>query len=210
MRRLSIGGMHAGATMLLLTSGLWACGHQEAERKTAVENKTAAPAPQKTGIAVARDIMAQWKEKNPGREWIEKERETHVIVPPVDNKDLVGDPQGHTYGRVTDMDVRTWQRETLRLVADGSRVFHSADELSSTIAVSCDMCHPDAANTHPETYPKFQVQMGRVALLRDMINWCIEQAVRGQRLAPDSTKMRALEAYIYAQRKGTPLQYGKR
>jgi len=30
------------------------------------------------------------------------------------------------------------------------------------------MCHPDAANTHPETYPKYQVQLQRVALLRDM------------------------------------------
>ena len=72
------------------------------------------------------------------------------------------------------------------------------------------MCHPDAANTHPETYPKFQVQLGRVALLRDMINWCIEHPVRGQVLAPDDPKMRALEAYITAQRKGQELAYGKR
>lgn len=100
--------------------------------------------------------------------------------------------------------------ETLKLVAEGSRIFHSADELGSDIAVSCDMCHPDASNTHPETYPKFQVQMGRVALLRDMINWCIEQPVRGKKLEADDPKMRAPEAYIYAQRKGTALEYGKR
>jgi cytochrome c len=72
------------------------------------------------------------------------------------------------------------------------------------------MCHPHAANTHPETYPKFQAQMGRVALLRDMINWCIEQPVRGKRMAADDRRMRALEAYIYAQRTGTKLSYGKR
>jgi thiosulfate dehydrogenase len=83
-------------------------------------------------------------------------------------------------------------------------------ELGSSIAVSCDMCHPDASNTHPETYPKFQVQLGRTVLLRDMINWCIEHPVRGQPLAPDDPKMRALEGYILAQRKGTPLNYGKR
>ncbi|PTL76964.1 hypothetical protein DAT35_47355 [Vitiosangium sp. GDMCC 1.1324] len=71
------------------------------------------------------------------------------------------------------------------------------------------MCHPDAANTHPETYPKYQVQFGRVALLRDMINWCIENPVRGKPLADDDPKMRAMEAYIYAQRKGVPLEYGK-
>jgi len=42
------------------------------------------------------------------------------------------------------------------------------------------MCHPDGANTHPETYPKFQTQLQRVALLRDMINWCIENPVKGK------------------------------
>jgi len=34
--------------------------------------------------------------------------------------------------------------------------------------------------------------------------------VRGTPLAPDDPKMRALEAYIYAQRKGAPLDYGRR
>ena len=72
------------------------------------------------------------------------------------------------------------------------------------------MCHPDAANTHPETYPKFQPQLGRVALLRDMINWCIEHPVRGVKLEPDAPQMRALEAYIIAQRKGTAMNYGAR
>jgi cytochrome c len=96
------------------------------------------------------------------------------------------------------------------MVIEGSLIFHSGDRLKSEIAVSCDMCHPHAANTHPETYPKFQPQLGRVALLRDMINWCIEHPVRGQVLAPDSAEMRALEAFITAQRKGTPLDYGKR
>jgi len=37
------------------------------------------------------------------------------------------------------------------------------------------------------------------------------RTARGTPLAPDDPKMRALEAYIYyAQRKGTPLDYGRR
>jgi thiosulfate dehydrogenase len=68
----------------------------------------------------------------------------------------------------------------------------------------------DAANTHPETYPKFQIQLGRTALLRDMINWCIEHPVRGTPLGADDPGMRAMEAYILAQRKGTALDYGRR
>ena len=116
----------------------------------------------------------------------------------------------HVYGEVTELDVLPWPRETDRFVAEGDRVFHDASPLGSTIAVSCDMCHPHAANTHPETYPKFQVQLGRVALLRDMINWCLEHPVRAPRMDPDDPRMRAMEAYIYAQRHGAPLAHGRR
>ena len=91
----------------------------------------------------------------------------------------------------------------------GNQIFHSLKLLGGTIRVSCDMCHPDAANTHPETYPKYQVQLQRVALLRDMIDWCIENPIKGKALDPNDPKLRVLEAYIYAQRKGVPLDYGK-
>lgn len=162
------------------------------------------------GQAIADSLMAQWKTANPQTDWVAAETEKHQVLAPADNADLVGKGQGSTYGKITAADVAIWERETFKMAVDGSRIFHSADELGSDIAVSCDMCHPNAANTHPETYPKFQVQLGRVALLRDMINWCIEHPVRGEKLAPDSHKMRALEAYILAQRKGQALDYGKR
>ena len=165
------------------------------------------------GQAIAETHMDQWKRKNPHRvdSWVAEEKERHAIQPPADNSDLLkgGQGEGHTYGEYTERDLLIWERETEKLVVEGSRIFHDANALGSTVAVSCDMCHPDAANTHPETYPKFQAQMGRVALLRDMINWCIERPVRGQRFEPDDQRMRALEAYIYAQRKGTPLNYGR-
>lgn len=116
---------------------------------------------------------------------------------------------GHTYGAFSERDERIWAESTKAFVEEGNRVFHDAAALGGTIAVSCDMCHPDAANTHPETYPKYQVQLGRVAMLRDMINWCIQNPVRGKPLADDDPKMKALEAFIYAKRKGVPLEYGK-
>jgi cytochrome c len=165
------------------------------------------------GQGLADAHMAQWNQKNPQRaeDWIAEEKERHKIQPPADNSDLLkgGQGEGHSYGQYTERDILIWARETEKMVVEGSRIFHDADALGSTVAVSCDMCHPDAANTHPETYPKFQAQMGRTALLRDMINWCVEHPVRGKRFEPDDPKMRALEAYIYAQRKGTPLNYGK-
>jgi hypothetical protein len=164
-----------------------------------------------TGQPLADSLMDQWKRNHPEAKWVTEEKERHTLKPAADNSDLLkgGQAKGDTYGNYTARDLLTWSRETEKFAAEGSRIFHNADELGSTVAVSCDMCHPHAANTHPETYPKFQVQLGRVALLRDMINWCVQNPVRGEKLDPDGPKMRALEAYIMAQRKGTAMDYGK-
>ncbi len=164
-----------------------------------------------TGQPLADSLMDDWKRNHPQEKWVTEEEERHTLKPPADNAALLQGEQGKgdTYGNFTKDDLLTWQRETEKFAAEGSKIFHSGDELGSTAGVSCDMCHPHAANTHPETYPKFQVQLGRVVLLRDMINWCIENPVRGKKLDPDSAKMRALEAYIMAQRKGVPMDYGK-
>lgn len=163
------------------------------------------------GQAAADAMMATWREKNPDAGWEEAVRSRHWIAPMFDNSGVLnpgqgaGDP-GRTFG---EHDLLAWRRETERMVVEGARIFHSGDELGSTIAVSCDMCHPDAANTHPETYPKYQTQIGKAVLLRDMINWCVQHPVRAEPMAENDPRMRALEAYIYAQRSGTPLAYGK-
>jgi hypothetical protein len=161
------------------------------------------------GTTIAGSLMSEWLAKHPGAAWAAEERERHALQPAADNASLVGQVEGQTYGRITAQDVALWKIETERVATAGSRVFHDADELGSSIGVSCDMCHPHAANTHPETYPKFQPQLGRVALLRDMINWCIEHPVRGKAFGSDDPRMRALEAYLLAQRKGKALDYGK-
>jgi thiosulfate dehydrogenase len=164
-----------------------------------------------TGQALADSLMDQWKRNHPEAHWVAEEKEKHGLKPPADNSDLLkgGQAKGNTYGKVSEPDLLVWTRETEKFVAEGSRIFHDAKALGSTVAVSCDMCHPNAANTHPETYPKFQTQLGRVALLRDMINWCVQNPVRGAKLDPDGPTMRALEAYILAERKGTEMNYGK-
>jgi cytochrome c len=156
-------------------------------------------------------MMSEWMAKNPESDWEAEVRGAHTIASSHDNADLLdpGQGAGHPGRNFGERDLLVWKRETERLVVEGARIFHSGDELGSTIAVSCDMCHPDASNTHPETYPKYQVQMGRAVLLRDMINWCLEHPVRAEPFSEDDPRMRALEAYIYAQRTGTPLAYGK-
>ncbi len=152
-------------------------------------------------------LMREWRKKNPNARWDDR-----VAQAPARPRAPIGKqpPQQSTvYGNFTERDRMTWEVETKKFIDQGNKIFHDAKALGGTVAISCDMCHPDAANTHPETYPKFQVQLGRVALLRDMINWCVENPVKGKPFTDDDPKMRAMEAYILAQRKGTALEFGK-
>ncbi len=118
-------------------------------------------------------------------------------------------PQNKQTDDFTSRDEAVWKRELDRQIQYGNEIFHSDKLVASTNGIACAMCHPNGSNTHAETYPKFQVQLRRVALLRDMINWCIENPARGKKLDADDPKMRALEAYIMSQRKGVPMEYGK-
>lgn len=104
-------------------------------------------------------------------------------------------------------DLDRWQQEYRVVVEKGDKLFHGG--LVSKNTVSCDQCHPNAANTHPETYPKFQQQLGRVAELWEMINWCIENPLESDPLPADDARMIALQAYIKQERKGAELTPGK-
>lgn len=107
----------------------------------------------------------------------------------------------------TKEDLKRWNDAFMTVMNEGEKLFHSSKLGKNT--VSCDMCHPHAANTHPETYPKFQKQLGKVVGLRDMINWCIQNPLEGVPLAADDPKMYALEAYIHWERRGVKLEPGK-
>ena len=198
------------AACTVVTIALAGCS-EEVEVTTCDGTGKAMVASDEAGHELADSLMAQWKRDHPDANWVAQEKERHELKPPADNSALLegGQAEGHTYGQHDKRDLLLWARETEKFVVEGSRIFHSADLLGSSVAVSCDMCHPHASNTHPETYPKYQTQVGRVVLLRDMIHWCIENPVRGTHLNPDDPAMRALEAYIMAQRSGTPMNYGK-
>ena len=186
---------------------------QSEEPPEAVVSDCNQPIPENLqGQAAAEALMGKWKEKHPDVDWEADERRSRTFIPVGGQLPSAGHRKSErraSLSNVTEHDLLTWKRETERLVVAGSKVFHSADELGSTIAVSCDMCHPNAANTHPETYPKFQTQIGKVVLLRDMINWCLEQATRAPRMNADDPRMRAMEAYIISQRTGKTMEYGK-
>lgn len=107
----------------------------------------------------------------------------------------------------TDTDVQRWQQQFISVVSDG-RALWTSPTLGSN-GVACAQCHPNAANTHPETYPKFQKQLGQVVPLWQMINWCLKNPLEGQPLAADDPKMTALQAYVTYERRGVKLEPGK-
>jgi len=108
----------------------------------------------------------------------------------------------------SEQDLQRWTQQFQESVQKGRALWTSGTELG-TNGVACAQCHPNAANTHPETYPKFQKQIGRVVRLWETINWCIRNPVQGTALAADDPKMVALEAYVTWERRGVALDPGK-
>ena len=100
-------------------------------------------------------------------------------------------------------DVERYDEEFLSVVKKGRELWTSAE--LGTNGVACAQCHPNAANTHPETYPKFQKQLGRVIALREMFNWCLQQPLEGQPLALDDPDLIAMEAYATWERRRVEL-----
>ena len=117
---------------------------------------------------------------------------------------LAGNAQADMF---TDADLKRWNDEFMTVVDHGDKVFHGGFKSENT--VSCDQCHPNATNIHPETYPKFQQQLGKVAVLGEMINWCIMNPLESKPLALDDPDMVALQAYIHYERRGVKLEPGK-
>ena len=107
----------------------------------------------------------------------------------------------------TKEDLAKWFKEYESVVKEGRKLFTSP--ALGTNSVTCNECHPNATNTHPETYPKFQKQLGKVATMAEMINWCIQNPLKGKPLALDSKEMTALIAYITEERRDVPLAPGK-
>jgi cytochrome c len=107
----------------------------------------------------------------------------------------------------TQEDLKRWQAQFDGVVKEGRRLWTSPDIGKN--GVVCAQCHPNAANTHPETYPKFQKQLGKVANLWEMVNWCLRNPLEGEPLAADDPKMTAMLAYIAYERRGVKLEPGK-
>jgi thiosulfate dehydrogenase len=98
------------------------------------------------------------------------------------------------------------EQKLLAVVDHGRDLWHGG--IASPNGLACGNCHPDAAASNPQTFPKYQEDVGRVIALRDMINWCITGPLAGKAIDPDSADMVALEAYAFNLYRGTPITPG--
>ncbi len=117
---------------------------------------------------------------------------------------------------VTPEQLKLFEDQFMQWVVKGDLLFHgdsaTAEEYGvklSETGMACAMCHPMGSDTHPQSFPKFQVSMAKFATLRDMTNWCIEKPMQGTVIDVDSDAMKALEAYMTWSNAGSELQPGK-
>lgn len=105
----------------------------------------------------------------------------------------------------SDLVVRT-REETTKAIKRGEALW--SDRSLGSNGQSCNMCHPDGSATHPETYPKFKQQYGRVVTAQEFINWCIVAALRGPRKEIGGEELTALEAYQAYANRGETMEIG--
>lgn len=104
-----------------------------------------------------------------------------------------------------DLVART-QEETAKAIKRGEALW--SDRSLGSNGQSCNMCHADGAATHPETFPKFKQQYGRVVTAQEFINWCIIVALRGPRQEIGGEVLTALEAYQAYANRGQTMEIG--
>jgi thiosulfate dehydrogenase len=165
--------------------------------------------PRASAEAVADEMLQAWRKSQGEERWALWVKD---VAPAAASPQAPAAPAAAQPGQPTKFTARDqmlWKLEQDKWIAEGYKLYHSPTELGGTTGVSCDMCHPNGSNTHPETYPKYQVQLKKGALLRDMINWCIQNPEKGKPLPEDDARLRAVEAYILSARKGVALDPGK-
>jgi thiosulfate dehydrogenase len=142
-------------------------------------------------------------------------RRSCVVAAMVGAAVLVGPANAHK-DPVTPEQLKEYNDAFLEEVRKGDLLFHgdaaTAKNMGvtlSTTGMACAMCHPMGSDTHPHSFPKFQVQIGKFSTLRDMINWCISHPNQGEEIDVSSEAMKALEAYITWSNTGSVLVPGK-
>jgi thiosulfate dehydrogenase len=102
----------------------------------------------------------------------------------------------------------TGARELQEMIVLGDKLWHGRDLPMSGNGQACNMCHADGSVTHPETFPKYKPQIGKVATVQEMIGWCIAIPNQGKPFNLGSKEMNALEAYMNWNNQGQIMKIG--
>ena len=100
------------------------------------------------------------------------------------------------------------EKALLAAVDHGRDLWHGTLPTMQTNGLACGNCHPDAAASNPQTFPKFQANLGKVIPFRDMINWCIVVPQAGTALDVNGDDMTAMEAYAFYLHRGIKIEPG--
>lgn len=108
----------------------------------------------------------------------------------------------------TEAELKAQQDRLLVTLLRGYNMWYGARADMANNGLACANCHPDAAATNPQTFPKFLPVFDKVVPYREMVNWCIENPQGGKKLDVNSADMTALEAYSLYLHNGVKIDVG--
>jgi thiosulfate dehydrogenase len=108
----------------------------------------------------------------------------------------------------TAAELKAMDDKLLSAVQRGYDMWYGARSDMSNNGLACANCHPDAAATNPQTFPKFMPMFNKVVPYREMVNWCIANPQGGKMLDVGSEDMTALESYSYYLHRGSKIETG--
>lgn len=100
------------------------------------------------------------------------------------------------------------QAKLLAIVDHGRDLWHGSRPDMASNGLGCGNCHPDAAASNPQTFPKWMPQFNKVVPFREMANWCIQNPQAGKPLDVNGDDMVALEAYSMNLYRGEKIEPG--
>jgi thiosulfate dehydrogenase len=108
----------------------------------------------------------------------------------------------------TPAELKAMDDKLVASVKRGYDMWYGARADMANNGLACANCHPDAAATNPQTFPKFLPVFNKVVPYRAMVNWCIENPQGGKALDVNGEDMTALESYSFYLHKGVKIQTG--
>lgn len=121
---------------------------------------------------------------------------------------IVASTVAHAAAPLTPEELKVREDALTASVKRGFDLWYGARADMANNGLACANCHPDAAATNPQTFPKFLPMFNKVVTYRAMVNWCIMNPQGGKLMDVNSDDMTALEAYSFYLHRGVKVDTG--